>query len=180
VFSSFARRGRFYAATNRQHEEMQRRRLMSEIMESKARRPVSERIEKEQLEKDRLEKEQLEKGRLEKERRERQKEEAKRRERERTVHSERIRQPAQKLREDREREKRGKELREQEEWDQAWTKYQSLWAAFRTSCIEVTAGGGNIRDGIPWPVKSGLRGDQTWAWIKRERSKRFNSGYLSS
>jgi hypothetical protein len=103
------------------------------------------------LEKERLEKERLEKERLAKEKRE--KEEQQRREDEKAAANERIRQRAQKLCEERKREKREKEQKEREEWDQLWAKYQERWAQFKASASDIRKG--NIRDAIPWPVKSG-------------------------
>jgi hypothetical protein len=119
-------------------------------------RVEKERLEKERLQKERLEKERLEKERLEKEKRER--EEKKQREREQAASNERIRQRAQKSREQRQREKREKEQKERDEWDQSWTKYQEGWVHFRTSTAPRE---GNLRDVIPWPVKSGSHRDVT-------------------
>jgi hypothetical protein len=104
-------------------------------------------------EKERLEKERLDKERLEEERKQKEKEESKRREQ--AAYNERIRQRAQRVREEREREKREAERREEEEWTQAWTKYQQRWTHLRAA----TSIEGTLRDAIPWPVKSGLYRD---------------------
>ena len=139
-------------------EERERRR--SEKMEREARTREKERLEKERLEKERLEKKRLEKERLDKERIER--EEKKRREREQAANNERIRQRAQKVREEREREKREREEKEGEEWGQSWIKYQERWVHFRASASRE----GNIKDVIPWPVKSGSYCDVTASKVK--------------
>ena len=130
------------AAKDRQEEEHKFRRS--------ERRREKERLEQERLEKECLEKERLEKERLEKEKTERE-EKARR-----AASNERIRQRAQKVREDREREKREREQKEREEWDESWTKYQEKWVHFRASPASRE---GNIRDTIPWPVKSGSYSD---------------------
>jgi hypothetical protein len=114
--------------------------------EREERNREARRQEEERLERDRLEAERLEKERIKKER-----EEIKRREQ--AAHKERIRQRAQILREEREREKREAERREEEEWTRAWMKYQERWADFKPSTGSSREG--NIRDAIPWPVKSG-------------------------
>lgn len=147
-------------------------RQMNEEMEREAKREEKRRVEKERLEEERLERERQEEERLRKERLEREKreeerlererkekEDANRRKQEQAAHNERIRQRAQKRREDQQREKREAELREQEEFDQAWSKYQSLWTAFRASSSNTTSDEGNIREAIPWPVKSGSHRD---------------------
>jgi hypothetical protein len=140
---------------SRRRQEAERRRQESEERERERlekERLERERLERERLERERLEKERLEKERLEKEKREREKEESNRRAREeQAAQNERIRQRAQKRREEREREKREAERREEEEWEQSWIKYQERWAEFRTTPLRE----GNIRDAIPWPVKSG-------------------------
>ena len=137
-------------------QEDERKQWRSAERNREARRKESERLEKERLEKERLEKERLEKERLEKERlakEKREKEEKQRREREEAAAKERIRQRAQKLREERERKKREKEQKEREEWDQLWAQYQERWVQFKASASDIREG--DLRDGIPWPVKSG-------------------------
>ncbi|KAH6664489.1 putative reticulocyte-binding protein 2 like protein a [Halenospora varia] len=136
------------AVKDLQEEERKQRR--SEERKREARRKESERLEKGRLEKERLEKECLAKEK-------REKEEKQRREREEAAANERIRQRAQKVREEREREKRKKEQKERKEWDQLWAKYQERWAQFKASASDIREG--NIRDAIPWPVKSGLYRD---------------------
>jgi len=165
-------RGEAQVAKDRQEEERRRRR--SEEREREARREKErvererlekERLERERLERERLERERLERERLEKERRER--EEQKQREREReqaAADNERTRQRAQKRREEREREKREKEQKEREEWDQLWTTYQERWVSFKASASTET----NVRDAIPWPVKSGSYRD-----VKASNVKQF-------
>ncbi len=138
--------------THQTNEEMQR-----EAKRKEKKRKEEERLEEGRLERERLERERREEERLERERKER--EDTKRRKQEQAAHNERIRQRAQKRREDQEREKREAELREQEEFDQAWSKYQSLWTASRASASNTTSGEGNIREAIPWPVKSGSHRD---------------------
>jgi hypothetical protein len=135
----------------RRRQEAERRRQESEEREKEARKREEERKRQEREEKEREARRQ-EEERLEEERREREKEESKRRVREeQAARNERIRQRAQKLREEREREKREAERREEEEWEQSWINYQERWAEFRTAPLRE----GNIRDAIPWPVKSG-------------------------
>lgn len=157
------------AAKARQDEEF--RRWMNEENVREARRKESERLESERLAKQKREKEEKErltkekeKAKSEKEEKERQakaqaeKEEKQRREREdAAANNERIRQRAQKLREQREREKREKEQSERDEWDQRWTKYQKSWVQFRA--VASGARTGELRDAIPWPVKSGAYHD---------------------
>jgi hypothetical protein len=151
-------RGEAQVAKDRQEEESKRRR--GEEREREARREEKERVERERLEKERLERE-----RLEKERREREKQKQREREREQAAaDNERTRQRAQKKREEREREKREKEQKEREEWDQLWTTYQERWVSFKPSASAET----NIRDAIPWPVKSGSYRD-----VKASNVKQF-------
>jgi len=155
------------AAKNRREEERERRR--------EARRVEKERLEKEGLEEERLEKERLEEARLEKERVEKERlakerldkerkerEEKERLEGERAAQNERIRERAQKRRENAEREKRERERKEREEWDQLWTKYQERWEQFRSPAPRE----GNIRDAIPWPVKSASYSDVNASNVK--------------
>jgi hypothetical protein len=120
------------AAKDREEEHKRR----SEEKETEARREERERVEKERLEKERLEKERSEKEKAD---------------REEKIRRERIRQKANELREKRERQKREREQKEREEWDQLWTTYQEKWVNFRASATRE----GNIKDAIPWPVKSG-------------------------
>ncbi|TVY81965.1 Reticulocyte-binding protein 2-like protein a [Lachnellula suecica] len=124
------------------------------------------REEEEHLERDRVEKERVERQRLAEERRKREEEERLEKEllekerleeekTERAASNERIRQRAQKRREEAEQLKRKKEQKEKEEWDQLWTSYQNKWTHFK-ACASIE---GNLRDAIPWPVKSGLYRD---------------------
>jgi DNA repair exonuclease SbcCD ATPase subunit len=147
-----------------EEERLERERLEEERLEE-------ERLEKERLEEERLEKERLEKERLAKEKRE--DEEKQQRKREDTAANERIRQRAQKIREEREREKREKEQKEREEWNQLWAAYQERWAQFRASASD--SGKGNIRDAIPWPVKSGSYRDVKYSNVKEFFQKALSS-----
>jgi hypothetical protein len=133
---------------DRQKEELKRQR--SEERDREAKKQEKARQEKERLEKERLEKERLEK------------EAKKQREREQAAQNERIRQRAQKAREEREREKCERETKEREEWNQSWKKYDERWVRFKSSGPGET----NIRDAIPWPVKSGLYRDVTASNVK--------------
>jgi hypothetical protein len=158
---SGSERGEAQVSKDRQEEERKRRR--SEEREREARKE-KERLERERLEKERLERERLERERLEKERRKREEQKQREREREQAADNERTRQRAQKKREERAREKREKEQKEREEWDQLWTTYQERWVSFRASASTET----NIRDAIPWPVKSGSYRD-----VKASNVKQF-------
>lgn len=136
-------------AAEKRREEERKRKEQEKEREAKE----QERQEQERLEKERLEKERLEKERLEEERKQKEREESK--QRERAAYNERIRQRAQRVREEREREKREAERKEEEEWTQAWIKYQEKWTQFKAA----TSREGSLRDAIPWPVKSGLYRD---------------------
>ncbi len=107
-------------------DKEERKRRRREEIDREARRLEKERVEKERLKKERLKKERLEKERLEKENKERE----------------------EKIRRKREKQEGQKE---REEWDQCWTKYQERWVDFRASATRE----GDLRDAIPWPVKSG-------------------------
>ncbi|KAH8596934.1 hypothetical protein B0O99DRAFT_685414 [Bisporella sp. PMI_857] len=140
--------------------ELWRLRSEQEEREGKEKkRQEKERQEKEKQERERKEKERAEKERQEQERKararkeeeEKKQEEKRQREREREAQNERIRQRAQKRREEEERQKAEKAQKEREEWDQLWARYQDGWKKFR-SCKSRE---GNLRDAIPWPVKSG-------------------------
>jgi hypothetical protein len=85
---------------------------------------------------------------------------AKRREREQEAYRDHLRQQAQ-----RGRERSQKRQRRQEDrggWGQSWTRYQEEWVSFKASASRET----NIRDAIPWPVKSGSYRDVTAANVK--------------
>jgi hypothetical protein len=151
-------RGKEVVVKDRQEEERRCRR--NEEREREARRQERERLEEERREKERLERERLEEERLEKESKER--EEKERREREAAEENERIRQRAQKRREESEREKRQKAKKVREEWDQQWTSYQERWVHFGDTASRES----NIRDAIPWPVKSGLYRDVNASNVK--------------
>jgi hypothetical protein len=159
-----AQRRRTAEQTRQMDEEIQRKAKREEKRRMEKERLEEERLEEERLEEKRLERERLERKRkeeerLRKERLEKERDDTNRRKQEQAAHNERIRQRAQKRREDQEREKREAELREQEEFDQAWSKYQSLWTAFKASSSNTTSVEGNIREAIPWPVKSGSHRD---------------------
>jgi hypothetical protein len=113
------------------------------------------------VQKERLEEERLKRERLNKERKAT---EEKRREREQAAYNKRIRQRSQRVREEREREKRQREQNERGEWDQLWIKYQARWVDFRAD----TSREENIRDVMPWPVKSGSYRD-----VKASNVKEF-------
>jgi hypothetical protein len=156
-------------------EEARRRR---DERTKETRRMENERVEKERLEAKRLADEKIED------------EEKKRQENERAA-KERLRQRAQKLHEERERERerlekerlakekiekkekkrqqaqremRGKEQKEREEWNQLWANYQENWACFKASDPNIRHG--NIRDAIPWPVKSGSYRDANSSTVR--------------
>ncbi|PVH79924.1 hypothetical protein DL98DRAFT_515809 [Cadophora sp. DSE1049] len=133
-------------------ERNRRRRAAEERAEKAAR----ERREREEQEKERIERERVEKERKDQE-------DAKRkRDAENAASNERIRQRARERAEKAAREKREKEEREQAEWDQAWVKYQDKWAKFRVS----SSGDVDLREAIPWPVKSGLLRDVAFSNVK--------------
>lgn len=138
--------------TRQMNEETQR-----EARREEKRRMEKEILEEERLERERLEREKREEERLKNERKER--DDANRRKQEHAAESERIRQRAEERRQDREREKREAELKEQKEFDQAWSKYKSLWTVFRASTSNTASEAGSIREAIPWPVKSGSHRD---------------------
>ena len=131
------------AKSQDQKSEQGEEQVTKDRQEEKRKREERERKAKRQ-EKERLEKERLEKERQEKERQEKERKEKEEREREQAARNERIRQRAQKVRQ--------MEQKEKEEWNQSWKKYEERWAQLRASGPGET----NIRNAIPWPVKSGL------------------------
>lgn len=147
----------------KERQEAERIRRRREERQKEARRKESERLETERLAQEKRGKE--EKERLAKEKRE--KEERQRREREdAAAANERIHQRAQKRREESKREKREKEQSERTEWDQLWAKYQERWTELKTPASGTRES--NIRDAIPWPVKSGAYRD-----VKASNVKEF-------
>lgn len=133
-------------------KRQERERQEHEDRDREAKRQEEERQEKERKEDEkRKKKEQQERERQEKEQQEREQ-----KAREQAAHNERIRQKAQKVREERERKEREKAQQERDEWDRAWAKYQDRWVKFRAAASQTEV---NIRDAIPWPVKSGSYSD---------------------
>ncbi|KAG4422108.1 hypothetical protein IFR04_004735 [Cadophora malorum] len=124
----------------------------------------------------RRENEETNKARKEQERQERErqeKEEAKRKcDAENAANNERIRQRARERAEKEAREKREKEEKEQAEWSKVWAEYQAKWATFKSS----TARNVDLRDAIPWPVKSGMLKDVGCSNVKEFLDKSLPKG----
>ena len=131
------------AADQAAETERERRRQAAQDRADKA---AQERLEREQ---ERRYKESQEKERQEKE-------EAKRKQdAENAASNERIRQIARERAEKTAREEREKEEREQAEWNESWVRYQRKWTTFKVSTVRDI----DLRDAIPWPVRSGLLRD---------------------
>merc|ERR1711939_1002854 len=117
--------------------------------------------------------EETNKARKEQERQERErqeKEEAKRKcDAENAANNERIRQRA---RERAEKEAREKREKEEAEWSKVWAEYQAKWATFKSS----TARNVDLRDAIPWPVKSGMLKDVGCSNVKEFLDKSLPKG----
>ncbi|RFU23677.1 hypothetical protein B7463_g12662, partial [Scytalidium lignicola] len=64
-----------------------------------------------------------------------------------------------KEREEQERKEKAKRQPSEKNWEESWAEYQSRWATFKDKTS--TTSTSNIRDSIPWPVKSGHYKDVT-------------------
>lgn len=137
---------------NQGHERHERNRTKDKQEEDTRRK---EREERNRAEQARKQEEQEEEERKKKQQEKEREEDEQRKSQEREAHKEHIRQKAQKVREEREREKEKRAQQEREEWDRSWARYRDQWILFRSSPPQE----GNIRDSIPWPVKSGLYRD---------------------
>jgi DNA repair exonuclease SbcCD ATPase subunit len=146
-----------------EREHFENERLVEEQMDRARLERERERLERLRLEDERLKREYerlesayQENERLKRHRRERDEKELQGRQHE--AYRERLRQEAQNERE----QKRQREQEERGEWDQSWSRYQEGWASFKTSVSRET----NIRDAIPWPVKSGSYRDVSASNVK--------------
>ncbi|OCK75815.1 hypothetical protein K432DRAFT_385925 [Lepidopterella palustris CBS 459.81] len=141
------------AEKERQEREQKRR--------EEQKKKQKEREEEERRQKTREEEERRQKRR-EKEERERKEEERQKKEREareREERNERVRQRAQRVREERERKEKEQAENEQKEWDQIWLQYSMRWDGLKKSGLRGNSE--NLRQTIPWPVKSGSWKDVT-------------------
>ena len=128
-------------------EQAERERLEREA-EEQAERERIEREAQEQAERERLERKRAEQARAERERAE---QEAAARERLRRQQERREREEA--ARERREQAARERAEKEQQEWQQSWDTYERDWA--NMSRINTTEIDEDVKDSVPWPVKSG-------------------------
>lgn len=173
-----ARKQRIHEEKKREERRKESERLENErLAKEKREKEERERLETERLEKERIaqkKREKEEKERLETERAAKEaKEKAEKQRQEREEANERMRKNAQKRREETERKKqREKEERERQEqaerkeWELLWAKYQERWTRFRASTSTIREG--EIRDAVPWPVKSGAYRD-----VKAQAVKEF-------
>ena len=141
-------------------EQAERERLEREALEEAERERI-EREAQEQAERERLERERAEQARAERERAE---QEAASRERLRRQQERRAREEA--AREHREQAARERAEKEQQEWQQSWETYERDWA--KMSRINTSKIDEDVKDSVPWPVKSGK-----WQDVNPENVKRF-------
>jgi len=147
-------RERLEEELERMREQLDR--LLRKDKEEKERRAKEKKDKDNQEKKEEEEREQKRKEQEKKDQERRDREKKAKQEQEARDQNERIRRKAEQRREERERQERAKAAQGKEEWKKTWKNYEGCWVKFKSTSASVQ---GDIRDAIPWPVKSGRYAD---------------------
>ncbi|KAF2107032.1 hypothetical protein BDV96DRAFT_606842 [Lophiotrema nucula] len=143
-------------ATERERQQQARETRAREEKEEKRREEQQRREEeaaKVRQAREAREREEVEEKKREETRRREEQEAENRKAREREEFNERVRQRAERAKKDHERKAKEQAENEREEWDKVWLQYVLRWDELKKQDVKATSL--ELRELIPWPVKSG-------------------------